>query len=225
MAWNIFKNKKKENPLENNSLEQKVDLALKNAKNDKRQAAADVEKIESWIAEVIVETYAEAFPNGHLTYYREKYKDEAIEKYETIKADNKDKISPEKVEKCDKIVKGYLNQIELRKSKLILYEKLEKEYTATKLKLKQLDSQEKSDNKVESHEDRLRQLDTETSSYVDAVTDTNKLDELQKEFELKSEYLNQLTILSDKFDTQSSDTYDNSLAYKEEIDKIIKDLD
>jgi hypothetical protein len=224
MAWNIFKKKEESNPLEDNSLELKVDAALRNAQNDKRQAASDIEKIKSWTAEVIVETYADIFPNGNLTYYRDKYKEDAIEKYESIKSENEGKVPYEKAEKCDKIVKGYLNQIELRKSKLLLYEKLENEYAATKMKLKQLGAVKKSDAKVDSHENRLRELDNDTSSYVDAVGDSSKLDELQKEFELKSEYQNQLTLLSDKFDTQADNSYDNSLAYKDEIDKILNDL-
>lgn len=226
MAWNIFKkNKEEENPLEDNSLEQKIDLALKNAKNDKRLAETDIQKIKSWIAEVIVETYADAFPNGNLTYYREKYKEDALQNYDKIKSDNADKVKPDKAEKCDKIVVGYLNQIALRESKLKLYDKLVNEYTATKNKLKNVNLNKVSNDKISSHEDRLKQLDDDTNSYVDAVTDTNEMDELKREFELKSEYFNQLNKLSDKYDTQSDDSYDNARAYKSEIDKILGDMD
>lgn len=226
MAWNIFKkNKEEENPLEDNSLEQKIDLALKNAKNDKRLAETDIQKIKSWIAEVIVETYADAFPNGNLTYYREKYKEDALQNYDKIKSDNADKVTPDKAEKCDKIVVGYLNQIALRESKLKLYDKLVNEYTATKNKLKNVNLNKVANDKISSHEDRLKQLDDDTKSYVDAVTDTNEMDELKREFELKSEYFNQLNKLSDKYDTQSDDSYDNAIAYKSEIDKILGDMD
>jgi len=228
MAWNIFKKDEEENPLEDNSLEQKIDAALKEATKDRREAENDIKKIKSWIAEIIVETYADAFPNGHLTYYREKYKDEAIENYDKIKEENSTKIPVEKAEKCDKIVKGYFNQIALRETKLKLYDKLVSEYTATKQKLKQVGQKKVADKKANTHEDRLRQLDNDTDSYVDAITDTNELDELKKEFELKSEYINQLSLLTDKYDTQGGDddaSYDNSLAFKSEIDKIIEEMD
>lgn len=226
MAWNIFKKDKDDkNPLEDNSLEQKINAALNNAKNDKRQAENDIQKIKSWIAEVIVETYADAFPNGNLTYYREKYKEDALQNYDKIKNENVDKVSADKAEKCDKIVAGYLNQIALRESKLKLYDKLVNEYTATKNKLKNVNLNKVSDDKISSHEDRLKQLDNDTNSYVDAVTDTNEMDELKREFELKSEYFNQLNKLNDKYDTQSDDSYDNAIAFKSEIDKILGDMD
>lgn len=225
MAWNPFKRKKDDDSLESDKLEKKIDEALSNAKNDRREAEKDIEKIRSWTAEVIIDAYAHLFPNGNLTYYREKYKDDAIADYEKIKKDNAGKISQEKADKCDKLVSGYFNQIELRESKLKLYQKLENEYKKTKEKLKKVSVTKKSNEKLDTHEDRLRMLDSDTETYVDAVSDTAKLDELQKEFELKSEYINQLAILSDKYDTESSESYNNSKAFKEELDKLIDDIE
>lgn len=227
MAWNIFKKDKDKNDLEDNSFEKKINEALKNAQNDKRDAIKDIDKIKSWAAEVIVDTYAEVFPNGHLTYYREKYKKDALEKYEQIKTDNAGKVPADKAEKCDRLLKGYLNQIGLRESKLKLYEKLEKQYLDTKSKLKNLDADKITNDKIDTHEERLRMLDSDTNTYVDAMSDTAKLDELQKEFELKNEYIKQLNELSEKYDTDNDDdaTYNTSNAFKEELDKMIDDMD
>ena len=227
MAWNIFKKDKDKNDLEDNSFEKKIDEALRNAQNDKRDAKKDIENIKSWAAEIIIETYADTFPNGHLTYYREKYKADALEKYEQIKKDNAGKIPADKVEKCDRLLKGYLNQIGLRESKMKLYDKLEKQYLDTKAKLKKLDVDKVVDDKINTHEERLRMLDSDTNTYVDAMSDTAKMKELQNEFELKSEYINQLNALSEKYDTQNNDdaTYTNSGAFKEELDKMLDDMD
>ncbi|MCP4176606.1 MAG: hypothetical protein GY756_02470 [bacterium] len=225
MAWNPFRKKKDEDSLESNNLDKKIDEALTNAKNDRREAEKDIDKIRSWTAEVIIDAYAHLFPNGNLTYYREKYKDDAIANYEQIKNDNAGKISQEKADKCEKLVAGYLHQIGLRESKLKLYEKLENEYKKTKDKLKKVSVVKQSDEKLDTHEDRLRMLDSDTDTYVDAVSDTAKLEELKKEFELKSEYVNQLALLSDKYDTESSESYNNAEAFKEEVDKLIDDIE
>ena len=100
MGWNIFKKgKDKLQNQEGIDFKTKIENALRNAENDKRDASNEIEKIRSWAAEVIVETYAEIFPNGHLTYYREKYKNDALENYEKYKTENADKIEPEKSEK------------------------------------------------------------------------------------------------------------------------------
>ena len=217
------KNKEKKNKLEDNSLERQVEEALRKAKNDKREAERDIEKIKSWAAEAIVETYASVFPNGHLTYYREKYKEDALSKFERIKADNADKILPEEAEKCDKIVTAYMNQISLRESKLKLFEKLEKEYAATKLKLKELGQKKQKGDKFLKHSERLNSLDEHAETLAEAMTDSNNLEEIQREFELKTEYVNQL----EKLNLEYSDDvdHDNALAFKEEIDKMSKELD
>lgn len=226
MAWNIFKkNKKEEDNIENNKgLEKKIDDALKNAQKDKNEAFADIEKMRTWAAEVIIDTYAHLFKNGHLTYYREKYKKTAIENYEKIRIENLNKIPRQKSDKCEKIVKGYLNQIALRESKLNLYSKLEEEYLKTKQKLKQTELHKISDDKLSTHEERLRKLDSNTNSYVDAMEDTTEFDELQREFELKAEYVKQLALLSDKYDTDNKEDYNNAIAFKDEIDKMTKEI-
>ncbi len=226
MAWNFFKKSKKKDQdnNESNSLEKKINDALRNAQNDKQEAEKEIEKIKSWTTEVIIDTYADMFPNGHLTYYRERYKKNALENYEKIKIENEDKISRQEVEKCDKIVNGYLNQIALRESKLKLYAKIESEYLKTKQKLKQTKLQEINNDKLDAHEERLKKLDSDTGAYVDATSDTAELDELKREFELKEEYVKQLALLSDKYDTDSKENYNNATAFKEEIDRMTDDI-
>lgn len=226
MAWNIFnKGKDKLHNQEGISFKTKIDNALRDAENDKRSAAKEIDEINTWAAEAIVETYADIFPNGHLTYYREKYKKDALENYEKYKTENAKTIGAEKADKCDKIVKAYMTQIKLRESKLTLYDKLVTKYTETKDKLKNIELKKVEEDKVTKHEERIKKLDGAETDYVNAMTDTAELEELEKEFELKAEYANQLSILNEKYkDNQDLEDYTVSLAFKDEIDKMINDI-
>ncbi len=226
MAWKVFKgNKDKNEEGLNSEFTRKIDNALFDAQNDKKDASNEIGKIRTWAAEAIVETYADIFPNGHLTYYREKYKDDALKKYEQIKKDNAEKIGIDKAEKCDKIVKAYMTQIKLRESKVKLYDKLVKNYEQTKEKLKEVEFKQIEDNKINKHEERLKQLDGADDDFVEAVTDTAQMEELVNEFELKAEYAKQLSLLNKKYKDDSVEDYTTSLAFKEEIDKMIEDID
>lgn len=229
MAWKFFQKSKERlhNPqVKGSELEMKINTALKNAEDDKSAAVKEIEQIKDWAAEIIVETYAEVFPNGNLTYYREQYKTDALEKYEQIKAENKAKVGEDKAQKCDKIVKAYMTQIKLRESKLQLYDKLAGKYQEVKDKLDDAKKTKSEENKIHKHEERIKELDNADNEYVDASTDTAKFEELEKEFELKTEYANQLNQLNEKYkDTENVEDYTTSLAFKDEIDKMIDEID
>ncbi len=225
MALNIFKKREKTDEQIQSEFAKKIETALMNAQSDKRNAQTEIEKIRSWAAEAIVDTYAGIFPNGHLTYYREKYKNDALAKYEQIKAENASKIGEDKVEKCDNIVKAYMSQIKLRESKLILYDKIVSKYQNTKQKLKELEKKKLEENKINKHEDRLKQLDGVEKDYVDAITDTAEMQELEKEFELKAEYANQLSILNEKYKDGDTEDFTSVQAFTDEIDKISKEIE
>ena len=229
MTWKFFQKSKERlhNPQQKgNELEMKINTALKNAENDKLAAAKEIQQIKDWAAEAIIETYAEVFPNGNLTYYREQYKEDALEKFEQIESENKDKVGAEKAEKCNKIVKAYMTQIKLRESKLQLYDKLAEKYREVKEKLDENKKTKSEEDKIHKHEKRIKELDGVDNEYIDAATDTAKFEELEKECELKSEYANQLNILNEKYkDTENVEDYTASLAFKDEIDKMINEID
>ncbi len=229
MAWKFFQKSKQRlhNPQARGSeLEMKINTALKNAEDDKSAAVKEIDQIKNWTAEIIVETYADVFPNGNLTYYREQYKEDALEKYEQIKSENIDKVGKEKAEKCDKIVNAYMTQIKLRESKLQLYDKLVGKYQDVKDKLDQAKMAQIEKDKIHKHEERIKDLDNADNEYVDASTDTAKFEELEKEFELKTEYANQLNQLNEKYkETENVEDYTTSLAFKDEIDKMIDEID
>jgi hypothetical protein len=218
MGWNIFKSSQNKEI----SLEERISLALQKAKEDKRLALKEISDIKEWAAEAIVDVYSAFFPNGHLTYYRKQYAETALSKYDEIKKQYAEKIDAEMVEKCDNIVSGYMNQIQLRESKLKLYEKIEAEYLQTKEKLKLAEAQGKKTDRIEEHTERLKKLDDDTQGLANAMVQTNKLEEIKDEIAFKEEYFNQLEKLHNQFADESD--YKNSLSYKEEIDKMIDNM-
>ncbi len=218
MGWNIFK-KDKEQEI---TLEERVNLALQKAKEDKRLADKEIRDIKKWASEAIIDVYSAFFPNSNLTYYRNQYAETALSEYTNIKQKYSSQLDPEMADKCDNIVSGYLNQIQLRESKLKLFEKIESEYMKTKDKLRMAEKQGQRTDKVQEHEERLKNLDDDSSSLSAAMTQTYKLDDLKEEIALKEEYFNQLEKLHTQFSDDSD--YNNSIAYKGEIDKMIEEI-
>ncbi len=131
--------KKKEEEKENqdNALEEQINDAIKQAEEGLKNEQEEIKSILSSVKDVIIDTYIDYFPNAQYSYYRDQIKEEALEKYPKIKEENASKIDAEVAEKCDKIVKAYLNQVELRKSKILFYEKLVKKYQDSQKQLKE----------------------------------------------------------------------------------------
>ena len=222
MGWNIFKGKKDEKI----SLEDRIYTALQKSKQDKREAEKEISDIKEWAATAIIDAYADFFPNSNLTYYRKQYAETALEEYENIKTKYSEKLEPEMVEKCDNIVNAYLNQIQLRESKLKLFTKIETEYKKTEEKLKGAVKKESQTDRMKAHTDRLKSLDeSSTETLSEAMTGNYELDEIKGDIEMKEEYFNQLEKLNTQFsDSSNGSEHDSALAFKEEIDKMIEDM-
>ena len=217
MGWNIFKKKEKEL-----SLEERINLALQKAKQDTRLASKEINDINQWAADAIIDVYSAFFPNSNLTYYRQKYAETALAEYQQIKEKYASEIESEMVEKCDNIVAGYMNQIQLRESKLKLFRKIEEEYKKTKDKLRIAEKQGERTDNLKEHTERLKNLDDDSSSLSTAMTETYKLEDIKEDIAMKEEYFNQLEKLTHQFSDESD--YNNSLAFKEEIDKMIEQM-
>lgn len=225
MVWNLFKKKKDNNNEEEaqqKQIEADINKALQKAKEDKQLAERGMKDLQNWAAEAIMDTYGEVFPNGHLSYYRDKYKDEAFEKYEQIKAEHAPKMDQQMVAKCDKIVQGYKNQLKLQTSKIELYTKLYNEFVATKKRFEEVKARNAKSNKLDKHKNRLETMDNDSKVLADSYTQSYKLEDLQKEVELRGEYFNQLEKLSKEYGDDSN--YDNAVTYKSEVDKMLKGL-
>ena len=214
MGWNIFKKKEKEL-----SLEERIELASQKAKQDKRQASKEIVDINEWAADAIIDVYSAFFPNSNLTYYRKQYAESALKDYDNIKNKYASEVESEMVEKCDKIVMGYMNQVKLRESKLKLFQKLEDEYKITKEKLRMAEKQGERTDNLQEHAERLENLDNDSETLSTAMTDTYKLEDIKDDIAMKEEYFNQLEKLTHQFADESD--YKTSLAFKEEVDKMI----
>ncbi len=224
MVWNWFKkNDDDDEKKESNQLGEKIEVALRKAQDDKRKAADEIKKIDGWARDAIIDVYSDFFENAHLSYYKDKHKLTALEKYEDIKSQHGSKLSAEMVEKCDTIVKGYLDQIELRNSKMKLFEKLEQQYLKSKMKLKGMKTADGKVGDLQSHTDRLKQLDEEAGNLGGMMSDSYNLEEINKEFDHKTEYFNQLEKLQYQF---GEDVSTNSAKlFKDEVDKMINDIE
>lgn len=222
MAWNPFKKKESEPESENKELLNRIETALRKAKDEKREAERQIREIRGWAQDAIIDVYADFFENSHLTYYREQHKEKAIEKYEAIKAEHASKLDAETVEKGDRIVQGYLNQIALRESKLQLYDKMVAEYEKSKQKLRHAKTRGKSVSNLQEHADRLNKLDDSAEHIRESMTDSYELEDIQNELAVREEYFKQLEILNNQFDNDSD--YNNANMYKDEVDKMIKKI-
>lgn len=220
MIWNLFKKKDNE-PQEENSIEQRIDEAIKKAELGKRNEDNEIKSIISLAKDAIIDTYIEFFPNAQYSYYRDQHKETALEKYEEIKKEHAGKLSPEIAEKCDKIVNGYLNQAKMRESKIQFYDKLLTEYEATKQKLAAARERADRMEKLNKHSEKLREMDDDSGELAESYQAEYEFEDIQKDFELKQEYYNQVEQLSLEYNKDES-SFDNSLAYKEEVDKMLK---
>ncbi len=215
MGWNFFKKKAEKEP----SLEERIDAALRKAKTDTREATKEIEDIKKWAADAIIDVYAEFFPNSNMSYYRKQYAETALADYKGIKEKYATKLESEMVEKCDRIVEGYMNQIKLRESKLKLFKKLEDEYKITKSKLSKAQEQGRRTNELDEHTNRLKNMNEDAKSLSTAMTDSYHLEDIKNDIADKEEYFNQLEQLKHQYSDESD--YSNSLAFKDEIDKMI----
>jgi len=223
MGWNIFKGKKTEEV----SLEERISTALQKAKQDKRETEKEIRDIKEWAATAIIDSYADFFPNSNLTYYRKQYAETALAEYDDIKTKYAEKMEAEMVEKCDNIVKAYLNQIQLRESKLKLFTKIETEYNKTAEKLKVAHEKGSQTDRMKTHTDRLKSLDENSDETLsEAMTDSYQLEDIKEDIEVKEEYFNQLEKLNAQFsDTGDGSEHDSALAFKDEIDKMLNDME
>jgi hypothetical protein len=217
MIWNLFK-KDKEDEDPTIELGQKIQSALQKSEQDKREAEKMVKTIETWAADAIIDNYDEFFPNAHLSFYRDKYKQTAFADYEKIKAKHGQKLPEEVFEKCENIVKGYLNQIELQKAQVLLFEKLYNEHKKTKQKFDAMLARNKRNAEMEKHQERLQEMNNNTTGLGDVYKDEYTLDEINNEFAHQETYFDELHKLKQQYGNDAN--FENAIAYKDEIEKI-----
>jgi len=167
----LFGKSDKEEDAQDNSLEVRIKNAIQKCETDKREAESDIKKLRGWAAEAIIDAYADFFPNANLSYYRDKYKETALANYEKTKTEYGAKLGSEMVEKCDKIVAGYLNRALMLESKLKLVDKLYNEQLTLQKKLEGATQRAAKDNKLDKHADRLKSLDDDVTGLSDTYSE------------------------------------------------------
>ncbi|MDF1549213.1 MAG: hypothetical protein P1P88_15410, partial [Bacteroidales bacterium] len=162
---------------------------------------------------------------------------EELKMYQEIRALEENKsLDYHVVQKCDEIVKGYLDEIELRKAKIELYKSLIVKYLANKEKMLLIKSRKDNESiaqtklaSLEKHSKRLEQLRTDPENFAAHIEETNHLDmlkdevnEVYEEFEISEEVRDYLLNLDEQFRT--SGTGFNSRMAITEIEQLMKKI-
>lgn len=222
MIWNLFK-KDKEEKDDDNLLEDRIKDALRKAEEGKRNEAGEIKEMIDGAKEVIIDTYIDFLPNAQYSYYRDQVKETILVKYDEIKNQHASKLDPEIADKSDKIVQGYLNQASLRETKIEFYDKLINQYSEAIQKLEKAKERAEKIEKLNKHSEKLSQLDEDTSELAETYVAGYEFEDIKKEFELKEEFYKQMEVLSLEY-SDSKTSYENSLAYKDEVEKLNKKL-
>lgn len=196
------------------SLESQIRGALSKARQQKFKADTQVRRLEAWANDAITTTYSDLFPNG-MPYP----KNELLANYQTLKAENSDKLSYEQAQKCDQIVTGYANQIEAEKAKIQTFDKIQTEYEALREKVRLARQKERKQEKLDKHIDRIKSAQDDISADATAIEQEYRLDDLAKEVAMKEEYINQLEKLS--FEYGEEIPAGKSLDYKNSVNNIL----
>lgn len=193
----------------------------------KNLAEENINQLEKWAAEAI----REVFEVSHHFWYVEH------EKYEEIKkqAANKNVVA-ELVLECDEIVKGYMEQIAFRKSKIKLYETLIekhqqnlKRYDEAREKIAKQEKMHQASESLSKHRERLQEMQKKTGKLTESIT----LEEKTKHFEwelrrIEDEYEINKAIEKEMHELENSlgnrQVPDITSAFTDEVDKLVEKI-
>lgn len=161
---------------------------------------------------------------------------EELKKYEKIKSLEKNlKINKTVINRCDLIINGYKEQIEIKKSKikfnkklLIKYEEIEKKLNTTINKIKRDKIEKKQLKLLEKHrqiisemnnENRDNNLKTKNDELFNLANDIQLIDD---ELKFKTELQNEFEEVENELNSNLSN---NSIQIKNNIDKLINKIE
>ena len=213
---------------DNKNLHLRIEQALLKCKNDIKESQNEIDNIIKWSKEVI----------SRIFFVPEKYWYVEPENYENIKlASENTEISKQVVSKCDEVIAGYKEQIEIRKNKIILSETLLKKYqesqnklNETVKKIEKLKKEEQELQMLEIHSNRISKMNNENFSELsNAYNNTDSLksmlsgiEDIENDFNSKNEYMKQFDLISQKY-KKNEKSIDYTL-YNEEIDRLLKKI-
>lgn len=232
MSWikKIFKSKQstvQESISREEDMLLKLDESIKNCTGETKKANDEIDQIKKWAIEAIRDVYEVP----HKFWYEE------LKLYQEIRTLEENKsIDIQVAEKCDEVVQGYLDEIELRKAKIELYEGLIRKYDASKEKMlmmkKKKDDETMADSKLqalEKHKQRIEQMREEPESLPGHIEETTQLElmkeeinEVMTEYEISEEVRNSLIEINSQF--KSTDNSFSSKAAIKEIRELLNKI-
>jgi len=227
---NIFKgifNPKKRKNESDNKFREKVLTALNKCKNEKKKEIDNISNVKQWAKDIIIEIFD--VPTAF--WYEE------MAEYENIKY-HQDNLNVNKklVEKTDKIVEDYREQIKLSESKIEFCDTLINEYNEildrydnTLITIKRVQSEENKILLLNKHKKRIEKMRSGTGDFEKMFEKTGKLDllnddieKIEEDFKIKQEVTEYIENLDKEF-AENDDNID-SLPIRTEIDKLTTEI-
>jgi|GEM_PF-2371151 Cu/Ag efflux protein CusF len=222
-----FQNKKNEpENLFEQSFRNQINFAVEKCKREKTIEYNKVSEINKWAKEIIFEIFQ----------INQKFWYDELNKYEAIKADTVNSgVSQKLIEKTDRLIYQYREQINLGIKKIEFFDTLLQEYEIileqyeeTTDKIKKIDNEQKKITLINKYQDNISEMQSGTEDFSEIIEETELLEILNEEikkieddFNVKSEvnsYINRLD--KELFDDKIID----SRFFIDEIEKLKREL-
>jgi len=215
----LIKTSQAETQNQDQEIESQIRKSISKARQDKFKSESNIQKLTQWGQDLIMNTLTpDLFPEG-LPFKRL----EVLENWAQIKEKHGNKVSYEVLDKCNDVVSGYLNQIELEKSKIKVFDKLQTEYEGLKEKIWVAKQNSKKSQRIDKQNAKLQAIQNDDSSMATAIELEYSMEDLNREVALKQEYFKQLEQLQYQYgdDVNSTEAVD----FKQKIDEMLTNLD
>jgi len=227
---NIFRKKNNGQNLaqeQKNLFKKQVETALNKCKSEKQQEINNIENIKKWAKDIIFEIF-----NVPTDFWYEE-----LAKYDNIKF-HKSNLSINKtlVDKTDLLIKEYLEQIKLCKTKITFCETLINEYkeiieryeNANK-KINHIKNEEKKIVLLNKHKKRIAKMRSKTGDFDNIFEEKSILENLnydisniEDDFKIKQEVNEYIENLDKNFANDTTNI--DSLPIRKEIEKITNEI-
>ena len=227
---NLFKSKKTEENSEedeNSGLKKQISSALEKCIKEREDEINKIDDIKKWGKDLILEIFD--VPTAY--WYDE------INEYENIKFhENNLSINKRLIEKTDKVIEEYREQIKLSESKIEFCNTLINEYNdilkrldATLKKINVISTEEKQFQLLKRHKKRLADLRSETGNFEEMFEKTGKLEILNDDIEKIEEDFNiklEVSKYIENLDKEFAEDIENidSLPIRKEIDNLTEQI-
>ena len=221
------------------SLEKKIKITLRKSRKSKAKNRKEIKKITRWKYEATKVAYEEF---KHVWFSKFKYKGKQTKRLtygfswffcykkrcKTVyffKDKYLNTVNENTIKECKNVVIAYNNQLSLRQTQALLYQKLEDECTKIKRRLEIHKENKLKIKKLKQHGRRLIKMDNIDGlrKPYENIGGTEGLQNIIDDYELKEEIYTQINKLAVEYGDDIS--YENTVVFKDEIEEMIKFLD